>query len=311
MIDVLRASWRYGIAVLAAGFLVWYVGPVQLAATLRGTNPVWLLAYIGAFFLVPVLYGVQLYGALSLAGHSVPAPLVVAAAMQSWSVGTFTPIRAGDLSLAYFLRGRVAEGDAIAAVSIDKLISLATLALLALASAAAISLPFVEVLVIGAAVTLASTVAILAIVLVEGSHTPVSRVARRWLGVRAESAWTRMRAYAGSPRVLAWCLVMTSVRWLFICGSNVLVFRAVSQSPDFPHVVAATAVGRIISLVPVSIGGVGIKEPVQILIYGATGVPPEAVLAVSALGLACGFVIAAIAPFAARAVLVRASLESY
>jgi hypothetical protein len=39
------------------------------------------------------------------------------------------------------------------------------------------------------------------------------------------------------------------------------------------------------------------------MIYRATHVPAEAVLAVSALGLACGFLIAAVAPLLAGAVL--------
>jgi uncharacterized protein (TIRG00374 family) len=102
---------------------------------------------------------------------------------------------------------------------------------------------------------------------------------------------------------------MTLLRWLFICASNLLIFRAVAQHPEFQHVIAATAVGRIISLVPVSIGGVGLKEPAQIMIYRATDVPAEAVLAVSVLGLACGFAIAAVTPLLARAML-RRELEA-
>jgi uncharacterized protein (TIRG00374 family) len=112
-----------------------------------------------------------------------------------------------------------------------------------------------------------------------------------------------MQVLARSPRVLAWCLVATTLRWLYICGSNLLIFRAVAETPDFRHVTAATTVGRIISLVPVSIGGVGIKEPAQIVIYREAGVPAEAVLAVSALGLASAFLVAAVAPLIARAMM--------
>ena len=83
----------------------------------------------------------------------------------------------------------------------------------------------------------------------QSSQQPRSKAARppRHMGVRNHTD------------KLHFTLKLHHDNWLFICGSNVLVFRAVSQSPDFPHVVASTAVGRIISLVPVSIGGVGIK----------------------------------------------------
>jgi uncharacterized membrane protein YbhN (UPF0104 family) len=301
----MRGWWRYGIATVGASFLIWYVGPSALAATLRGTQPLWLALYLLAFLLVPMLYGVQLLGALRLAGHRLPGASVIAAATQAWGIGTLTPARAGDLSFAYFLGGHIPQSDAIAAVSVDKLVSFTTLALLALLSAAGMSLPYGGALVFGATIAIAGALASLTVVCVRGADTPVRAVARRWLGAGGEAAWERMRALAASTRVLAWCLAMTTVRWLYICSSNVLIFRAVAEQPDFRHIVAATAVGRIISLVPISIGGVGIKEPAQILIYGATGVPAEAVLAVSALGLACGFVIAAITPLLADA-LIRA-----
>lgn len=305
----MRGWWRYGIAIVAASFLVWYVGPSALAATLRDTHPLWLALYFLAFLLVPLLYGVQLLGALRFAGHRLPADSVIAAATQAWGIGTLTPARAGDLSFAYFLGGQIPESDAIAAVSVDKLVSFATLALLALVSAAGMSLPHGGALIFGATMAMAGTLASLTVVCVRGADTPVRAVARRWLGATGEAAWERMRALAGSTRVLAWCFAMTTVRWLYICGSNLLIFRAVAEHPDFRHVVAATAVGRIISLVPISIGGVGIKEPAQIVIYRATDVPAEAVLAVSVLGLACGFAIAGIAPLLAG-VLMRARPEA-
>jgi glycosyltransferase 2 family protein len=296
-----QSWWRYAIATAAVGLLIWYVGPWVLVATLQRAQPMWLALYLGAFLLVPVLYGAQLLGVFRLAGHELPPALVIAAAAQAWGVGSITPARTGDLSLAYFLANRIPASDAIAVVSIDKLLSLATLAVLAFVSSAAISSPYGDVLAFGAMMAVVATVAMLTILCVQGADAPVRAIARRWVG--AEAAWVRMRALAGSPRVLAWCLAMTFMRWLYICGTNVLIFRAVAEYPDFRHVVAATAVGRIISLVPVSIGGVGIKEPVQIVIYGATDVPAEAVLAVSALGFACGLIVAAIAPLLTGALL--------
>lgn len=298
-----RSWWRYGIAISAAGFLVWYVGPTALVATLRHTHPFWLVLYLGSFLLVPVLYGAQLLGALRLAGYQLAPASVIMAATQAWAVGTLTPARAGDLSFAYFLGNRIPASDAIAVVSIDKLLSLITLTLLAVVSAAGLRLPYSNALVFAATIAMSGTAATLTILCVQNADAPVRTAVRRCFGASAEAAWGRMRALAGLPPVLAWCLAMSMVRWLYICGTNVLVFRAVAEYPDFRHIVAATAVGRIISLVPVSIGGVGIKEPVQIVIYRATDVPAEAVLAVSALGLACGLVIAAIAPLLAGTVV--------
>ena len=46
------------------------------------------------------------------------------------------------------------------------------------------------------------------------------------------------------------------------------------------------------------IGGLGLKEPVQMVIYGDAGVPEDVVVAVSLVGMACAFALAALWPLA-------------
>ena len=303
MMDRLRGRWRYAVAIVAAAILVWYVTPAALVSTLRDTRPLWLALYLGALLFVPVLYSMQLAGVLRLGGHKVPGGQLLAAGLQAWGVGSITPVRAGDLSLAYFLRGHVPPGDALAAVAMDKLISLATLAAVTLVAASLISIPYKALAVLAAAAVLLIAVMTLIVVCMPGADTLLRSIACRLPGGQGESTWLRMRSLVGSSRVLTWCLAMTASRWLYICFTNVLVFRSVTEHPDFGHIVAATAAGRIISLIPVSIGGIGIKEPAQIVIYGAAGTPAEAVIAVSALGFTCGLAVAAMTPPLASAVL--------
>lgn len=296
----LRRWWRYILAAVALGLLVRYVGPRDLFATLAETRFSLLLLYLAAYALVPFLFGVQVHVALRLGGHRIPLATSVGASVSAWSVGTLTPARAGDLSLTYFLRGTVPEGDAVAVVVSDKLVSLGTLAALAVISTWVVPVPYGNVVALGAAIVLVAAVVALVIVHVRGADAPLRGLTGRLLGARAVGAWDRLRGFVAAPRFLAWNIVATTARWLYICGINLIIFRAVSEHPDFAHVTAATAVGRIISLVPVSVGGLGVKEPAQILIYAGAGVPAEAVLAVSVLGMACGLVIAAIAPHVLR-----------
>lgn len=271
---------RWTIALVAMAMLIWYVGPAALASTLATMHLLPVLAYLGAFLAVPFLYGLQLHGAFRIAGHNVTPRQSVAAAVQSWSIGSLTPARAGDLTLAYFLGGAVPERDALAVVLADKLLSLVVLAALALGSSLVVTVPYRDALVVGTGLVLiAVLVALVAL-----------RIPRL----------EQVRTNLATPRMLLWVSSMATLRWAYICAINVVIFRAVDFAPGIATVTAATAVGRIISIVPVSIGGMGIKEPAQILIYAGAGVTAEAVVAVSVVGMACGFLVAAIAPLFVR-----------
>jgi uncharacterized membrane protein YbhN (UPF0104 family) len=297
MTAFLRRWWRYLLAAAALAFLVRYVGVEELLATLRGVHVVPLVAYLLGFALVPLLYALQVQVALRIAGNR---GATVAAAVSAWSVGSLTPARTGDLTLSFFLGGKVAEADAVAVVVADKLASLGALAALACLSTLFVSVPYGDALALGAVAVVAISLSTFAAAWLGGEGSTLGRVVGRFVGERAAGAWGRFGALVRTPWFIAWCFAAATVRWLYICAINLLIFRAVAETPGFGHVVAATAVGRIISLVPLSVGGVGLKEPAQMVIYAGAGVGPESVVAVSMLGMACGFLIAALAPLVIR-----------
>lgn len=277
----LPAWLRWTTAVAAFAALGWYVGPMRLATTVAAAHPLWILLYFAAFLAIPFLYGVQMHRALALGGHRESLRDVMAAAVHSWSIGSLTPARAGDLSLAYFLDGRVPQREVLGVIAADKLLSLAVLATLAALSALTVDVPYASTLATGVGVVLVGAA--------------IAFGALRWPGLD-----TRVRALVLAPRFLAWMGIVNVLRWGYICAINLLVFRAVDARPDLGTVTAATAVGRIIAIVPLSIGGLGLKEPAQILIYRGAGITADAVVAVSVIGMACGFAVAAVAPLLLR-----------
>lgn len=292
----LRARWRYLLAAVALVALIQYVGTDALWATLRSARPGPLLLYLGAFAVVPLLFANQMHRALRIAGHHVPASRTLTAAVTAWSVGTLTPARAGDLSLSFLLRDVVAEGESVAIVVADKLVSLAVLAALAILSVTFVDVPQGATVVVGAAGVLAMVGVIFLLLRQPYVDTPLRRWAARLVGARVTGAWDGLRDTLRVPGLLPWTVAAATLRWVYICSINLIIFRAVSESPGLGHVIAATAVGRILSLIPVTVGGLGVKEPAQIVIYAGAGVPAEAVVAVSVLGMACGFVVAAVLP---------------
>jgi uncharacterized membrane protein YbhN (UPF0104 family) len=291
---------RWAVAIVAMWLLVRYVGAADVVAALRAMHPAAVLAYVLAFTAVPFIYGLQVDGGLRRLGHDIPRADVLRATTQSWSIGTLTPARAGDLSLAAFLGPNAPRVDATVVVLVDKVVSLLVLALLAIASMAIVRVPYAQAFVAGVSWVVGGTLGLLAIVVLPERASSGSSLARRLLGVQAVETWKRLREIVGSRRLLAWSAGMSALRWGYVCVANLILFWGTGARPGLGVVTAATAVGRIISIVPVSIGGMGVKEPLQIVIYSGAGVSAETVIVVSVIGMACGFAAAAFAPLIAR-----------
>ena len=288
--------WRYFFAAIALVALVRYVGAGEILSLLARTRPGPLLLFLAGTALAPALFGLQIGIALRIGGNAPPLRRAVLAATNAWALGTLTPARAGDLSLAILLQPEVRQAHSVALVIADKVCSILVLALLACVSAFLLHLPYTRVVVAG--VLFALTSLSLVFVLTWGTHAPVvlQRLAERLRLSLPIEAYGSLRSLARTPQLVAWFIAASFLRWIYICGVNLFIFSALSQAPSIGHVIAGTAVGRIVSILPISIGGIGLKEPVQIPIYRSAGVPSEAVVAASLLGAACSLLVAALYP---------------
>jgi uncharacterized membrane protein YbhN (UPF0104 family) len=295
----LRPYWRYLISAAALSVLVRYVGAHDLMEALRTTRGGPLLGYLAGIAVGPLLLAGEIWIALRLLGPRVSLRRVVSASVGAWSVGALTPARAGDFSMAYFLRPEVSGADTLSLVLLDKVMSVGALAVLGSISAAWVDVQH-ERFIMGAAAL------VLALIIVSGFSVRSSgaglggRLGGRFLGGVPSRTLDALQRLLRKPSVLIWLSAAAVTRWVYLCAVNLLVFRAVGENPGFGHVVAATSIGRIISLVPVTVGGVGLKEPVQIPIYAEVGVSPKSVVAVSIIGMACVLLTATVYPLVLR-----------
>lgn len=299
-----RSYWRYGFAILALGLLVMFVGASEIVDTLSGANLLLVGLYAAGLALTSLLYATQVWRAFHFAGYPCGWRHTTRAAVNSWSVGLITPARAGDLTLPYFMGDAVPGGIAVAVVATEKLMSLAWLATAGLVVSTGLAADSSALPVVAAAV-----LAAVLVLLATARSDILSRALTRWgtPSFRRLAADT-LDAVAGllrQVRYVGFTVGAVTVRWMVVFMLNLLLFHAVGYEPGLVYVVAATSIGRLLALVPVSVSGVGVKEPIQIVIYGLADIPGEAVVAVSVLGIAATYLVAAILPL-----VVRSSVQS-
>lgn len=297
MLAFVRRHGRYFVSAAALTFLVRYVGPGALAAAFGRAELGLLLGFFVLYALTPALFGVEVWGMLRLTGCQLRSGDVLIASANAWSVGVLTPARTGDLSLACFLRGHATTGDLLAIVILDKLLSVCVLALGTLGSAYAIGLPRAA-LVAGATLVAGGLALVIVITRVAAVPSWARRFVRRLSGSLPTEAYRSLARLARHPGVLAWSSAFVVARWVYVCGAIWVAFCALGASPGLSYVVAGTMAGRLIAAMPLSVGGAGLQEPVQITIYALQGIAKEVVVAVSVLALGCLFLVAALLPLA-------------
>lgn len=102
-----------------------------------------------------------------------------------------------------------------------------------------------------------------------------------WIGARVSEMRTGMRAL--SWRGMLWASILTILAYGVFFGQCYLLAQALQISASFAEVSFAVAIGSLITLVPISISGLGTREAVMIAYLGTLGISAEQALGFSLL----------------------------
>jgi uncharacterized protein (TIRG00374 family) len=106
---------------------------------------------------------------------------------------------------------------------------------------------------------------------------------------RLRKLYARIDLFAGSS-VLAWSFLLAFLLQLGRVLAALLAARALHIDVAFGSLLVIVPAAILVSLLPVSVGGLGLREGTMVSLLGMVGVAPEAGFALSVLLLATGFV---------------------
>lgn len=178
-------------------------------------------------------------------------------AARAWSVGRDT--------------GRLLR--AALATVVDRASAVACLFVLAWAALAVDAGEVPDVLVgvlLWISVGLAALAAVAALA-AAGMRPVVRRIPRR-LATMIREAWATLRVWGRAPDLIGWLLVLGLLYQLLAVFALILVGRAVGVDLSFSLAAVTAAIVVVAMLVPISIGGLGIREGGFVLLLGEAGV---------------------------------------
>lgn len=289
-----RKNWAWalrliGLALLA--LLLYRLDLEQVALLLRQADAVLVLIAVG--LTVPLIWLKTVRWQIILAAQGVRYGgwSAFLAYFGSLFVGFLTPGRLGEFVKAFHVQREcnVALPQAFSSVLADRLFDL--FALLAIGALAVLSLSAPGSSAIAAVVALAAIVVVpLALFL----NPTVFGFFQKRLGVRGKlGAWlfgpdgwlTEIHNSLRSltPAALLLSMLLTAFAYGVFFGQNYLLALALGLDVRFATTTFAVALGSLITLLPISISGLGTREAVMIAYLGTAGISSEAALGFSLL----------------------------
>ena len=286
----LSTSLKVLVSFALLGGMVYWVGVEQLVVALRDLDPG--LAFVSFLFqiLAIIIGGLNVMILVFAVRPDLRKGPVFVAYIRTWIVGAVAPGRLGDLSLAHFLAPQgVTYGLGLAVVLVDKLI---TFLLTVLVGGVGI------LLYIGARQAALATVLGLAIALT----LAVVFSNRRFRGfVRTRLLGKHSAKFAGfsgyvremlseHPGLLAANVGVTVVRTIVLAATVWFMLLAFGQSVRPLEVLFVQTIAQLAAWVPISLGGLGVRESTSVVLYSSLfSLPAAPVLNANLLSLVLSY----------------------
>mgnify|MGYP001559486568 CR=1 FL=1 len=210
----------------------------------------------------------------------------------SWSLGLFVPGKIGELSLIPFLkREGVSVGHGTVISILDKLISLIVLSLLSivgffifLESMTALKLIMILFLFIAA---------FLFLIISDTGRNFIKKVIPRRLAAKFQGFSSILFYYLKEQKsIMTLNLIITFIKWVVNALVLYILFLAYNQNIHFMYILLINSVLMIISLIPISISGLGVRESAAVAIYTSLNVEPLITISTHLIPLIISYAVA-------------------
>ncbi len=261
---------RLAAAVILITGLVWFVGPYNLLRTFASLNPAIALVCALVMVIFFLLGSVNVWWLLRCR-HAIRYATFLRSYAFAFSLGLISPGQMGDVTQVLFLRrDGVPVSKSGAAYTMDKLITLFVLSLVAAFGLLRYELLSVAYFLIGVAI-LVGAAGISWLLIARGRFgnrlfTAIQKIAR-------EIAEYRFHLNTILSNVL-----LTGLKWLVLCAAYYLAFLAFGTSIRWPDIGVIPVMSTLVGYITISVSGIGTVEVSAVMLFKMLGVAESIVI---------------------------------
>ncbi len=257
---------RLVLCVLLVSFIIYKVGFLSIINVLKNLNIFWLLPVFFIYFISIVLGACNIYLLLPLRKDLCYWRFLKYYLISS-SVGMFTPGNIGEFYITKLLKKHKIKLSSSATITIlDKLITVLVMAIISL-----VGIIFMFKYSINYLIPLTFLVLLILV--------SVLLINRKFFTILGFLFKKHKKSFGGSYKLLINLLknkkinlftniLLTFIKWFVTVIGIKLVFLSLGLNVDFLLILVVTASARLVSMIPITVDGLGVKESIAILMYG-------------------------------------------
>ncbi len=284
-------------------FIIWKIGLATILNAFASLSHVHIIIAFISIALNIILGAVNIELLLSALGHHVPFTQLLRYYLTAWSAGMFVPGKIGEFSIIVYLKKHgvsVSEGLVISLA--DKGITFVVLLVLSLAGVYTFISPTAFYLLLSALALLA--IATVFFLLTDMGRDLIKTHLLRKTATVFKGFATALRAILSKRSMLTANAAVTLAKWMVTAVAFHLIITSLGEHISMLWVASIFATTIIISLIPISISGLGVKEGAAYVLFSAAGINAELALAVyfvfTLLGYSIAIAAIALAPKAGK-----------
>lgn len=264
-----------GLALL--GILTYKIGLKELGVAFSQFNWLYTIPIAAVYGIQIILGGWRLKVIIKSLKKAIDFWTLCKYHQLSWSIALWIPGKIGEFSIIYLFKNKgIPLGKGSAVTVTEKITSLIALGLIALSG-------FLLFFTIKEAAVLAGILIILvvgSVAAIMNKHVRlfIRKVILRKYEKLFSGFHSTLKDYLKNYWLMFKVTVISLVKWIIASLSVYFAFLGLGVNVPFWIVVVITAMTIIISLIPISISGLGLRESAAVVLYSRLGVEAPAVL---------------------------------
>ncbi len=266
----------FGVSILS--ILFYKIGVDNLLDTISKTKPEFMII-VFCLYLVSFIIGAINLKILFDPVYKFKFKTIFKHSTKSWAIGLITPGKIGEYSIAYFIKEYVDIGKSVAIITIDKIITIIVLCLMAITGT------FVFFNLNDALKIIAGIIILISILIVSIFSEKIRELIKHYLLRKKAKMFSgfssTLKDYTISKKkVLLINFWLTFLKWSISTISTYLLIKGMGGQTGFLILFPLTAITTIVALIPISLSGLGTKELTAVFLYNLIGIDAQITLSV-------------------------------
>jgi len=266
------------VGVLILSFLLFKFGFKNILSDIISINPIFIVLIFIILTISLILNGLNLKILIHPFNKRLTISKLFYYGSLSWAVGMFVPAKLGEFSIIPLLKKHDIEIGTGTSISVlDKLVTFITLSIISIIGFL-FFLPLKETMILISAILVLLSIFIFLFISEIGRRLIKRFILKKFAVNFKGFSKTMFYFFKKQKSLLLLNFIITFLKWFMTSFMVYIIFLAYKQNISILSVFLINSMLMVISLIPISISGLGIRESVSVVLFNYLNINPEITL---------------------------------